>query len=112
MAVRMTKPWVELSPECVKTLTGQLGVYQLADAKGEIVFIGFAGGRSLFGLRGEVQKALGDAPSGATRFRVEVNQQYTTRYQELLMVHVHDHGDVPTGNKGQPLPRLGRLSPD
>lgn len=111
MAVRMTKAWTALTPGNVKKLTGQLGAYQLADAKGETVFIGFAGGRSLFGLRGEVEKALQDPPCGATQFRVEVNQQYTTRYQELLMVHVFDHGEVPAGNKGKPLPRLGRLSP-
>ncbi len=112
MAVRMTKAWTPLEPAAVKKLSGQLGVYQLADAKGDVVFIGFAGGRSLFGLRGEVEKALTEPPLGATQFRVEVNQQYTTRYQELLMVHVHDHGDIPAGNKGKPLPRLGRLSPN
>lgn len=111
MAVRLTKPWTPLELTAVKKLSGQLGVYQLADTKGVVVFVGFAGGRSLFGLRGEVEKALNDPPSGATQFRVEVNQQYTTRYQELLMVHVHDYGDVPAGNKGKPLPRLGRLSP-
>ena len=52
-----------------------------------------------------------ESRAGATQFRVEINQQYTTRYQELLMAHVADHGDVPTGNKGEALPRLGRLSP-
>lgn len=111
MAIRMTKPWTPLALETVKKLSGQLGVYQLADSKGDVVFVGFAGGRSLFGLRGEVEKALKDKPAGATQFRVEVNQQYTTRYQELLMLHVHDHGDVPAGNLGKPLPKLGRLSP-
>lgn len=110
MAIRMTKPWTSLTAETVGKLTGQLGVFQLADADDRVVFIGFAGGRSLFGLRSEVAKAADDV-TGATRFRVEINQQYTTRYQELLMVHVHDHGDVPAGNKGKPLPRLGRLSP-
>lgn len=111
MAVRMTKPWVALTPENVKKLPGQLGVFELADDTGRIVFIGFAGGRSLFGVRSELEKALAERPGGATQFRVEINQQYTTRYQELLMVHVYDHGDVPVGNVGKPLPRLGRLSP-
>lgn len=111
MAIRMTKAWVPLTPENVKKLPGQLGVFQLADAAGQCVFVGFAGGRSLFGVRSEIEKALADPPSGATQFRVEINQQYTTRYQELLMLHVHDHGGVPPGNAGKPLPRLGRLSP-
>lgn len=111
MAIRMTKAWTPLTAPNVKKLPGQLGVFQLANAAGTVVFIGFAGGRSLFGVRSEVEKALGDPPSGATQFRVEINQQYTTRYQELLMLHVHDHGAVPDGNVGKPLPRLGRLSP-
>ncbi len=111
MAVRMTKAWAALTPENVKALTGQLGVYQLADASDHVVMIGFAGGRSLFGLRGEVEKALKAPPAGAVKFRVEVNQQYTTRWQELLMVHVHDHGALPIENQKDPPPRLGRLSP-
>lgn len=111
MSIRMTKPWRELTPENVKALSGQMGVYQLANAKGDVVAIGFAGGRSLFGLRGEVEKALRDQTGGATQFRVEVNQQYTTRYQELLMLHVHDFGALPAINQLNPPPRLGRLSP-
>ncbi|MGE0765848.1 MAG: hypothetical protein AB7L90_05250 [Hyphomicrobiaceae bacterium] len=111
MAIRMTKPWAALTPDNVKKLPGQLGVFQLADEAGNVVFIGFAGGRSLFGVRSELEKAVAEPPSAATQFRVEINQQYTTRYQELLMLHVHDHGDVPAGNVGKPLPRLGRLSP-
>ena len=111
MAIRMTKPWAALTAANIKKLPGQLGVYELADDKGDIVFIGFAGGRSLFGVRSEVERAMTEKTAGATQFRVEINQQYTTRYQELLMVHVADHGEVPSGNKGGPLPKLGRLSP-
>lgn len=111
MAIRMTKAWTPLTAEHVRRLPGQLGVFQLADAAGEVVFIGFAGGRSLFGVRSEIEKALAEPPAGASQFRVEINQQYTTRYQELLMLHVADHGSVPRGNLGKPLPTLGRLSP-
>jgi hypothetical protein len=111
MSIRMEKPWIELTPEAVKALPGQLGVYQLADASGRVVQIGFAGGRSLFGLRSEIERALRERPAGAVRFRTEVNQQYTTRYQELLMLHVADHGALPVVNAADPPPRLGRLSP-
>ena len=55
MAIRLEKPWIALTPEAVKALPGQLGVYQLADAEGRVVYIGFAGGRSLFGLRSELR---------------------------------------------------------
>jgi hypothetical protein len=111
MAIRMQKPWTPLTPEAVRALPGQLGVYQLADAEGRIVFIGAAGGRSLLGLRGELEQALRERPGAALRFRYEVNQQYTTRYLELLMLHVADHGALPVVNAADPPPRLGRLSP-
>ena len=109
MAIRLAKPWIELTPEAVKALPGQLGVYQLADAGGLVVYIGFAGGRSLFGLRSELERALKERAGGAARFRYEVNQQYSSRYQELLMLHVADHGDVPTLNANDRPVHLGRL---
>jgi hypothetical protein len=111
MAIRMEKPWIALTSGAVKALPGQLGIYQLADSEGRVVYIGFAGGRSLFGLRGELERALRDRPGSAQRFRVEVNQQYATRYYELLMLHVADHGSLPVVNAADPPPRLGRLSP-
>ena len=111
MAIRLEKPWIELTPEAVMALPGQLGVYQLADAGGRVVHIGYAGGRSLFGLRSELERALKERPGGATRFRIEVNQQYTSRHLELLMLHVADHGSLPVVNAADPPVRLGRLSP-
>lgn len=111
MTIRMTKCWQPLTAGEVRALTGQLGVYELADAAGTVVFIGMAGGRSLFGLRGEVEKALASPPAGASQFRVEVNQQYLTRHQELLMLYVADHGALPVANRDAPPARLGRLSP-
>ena len=42
MAIRMEKPWIELTAEAVKALPGQLGVYQLADAAGKIVLHRFS----------------------------------------------------------------------
>jgi hypothetical protein len=111
MSIRLAKPWLELTPEAVKALPGQLGVYQLADPEGRVVYIGFAGGRSLFGLRSELERALRERPGGAARFRTEVNQQYTSRHLELLMLHVADYGSLPVVNAADPPVRLGRLSP-
>jgi hypothetical protein len=111
MAIRLEKPWIELTPEAVKALPGQLGVYQLADAGGRVVYIGAAGGRTLFGLRSELERALAERPAGADLFRCEVNQQYTSRHLELLMLHVADHGSLPVVNQADPPARLGRLSP-
>jgi hypothetical protein len=111
MAIRLAKPWIELTAASVAALPGQLGVFELADPQGSVVFIGYAGGRSLFGLRGELERALRERPGGATRFRYEVNQQYTSRHRELLMLHVADHGALPSVNEADPPPGLGRLSP-
>lgn len=111
MAVRMTKPWRPLTVEEAKKLSGNLGVYQLADAAGEIVYIGAATGLSLFGLRGEVIAKAETPPAGATQFRVEVNTAYRTRHGELLAAHMYDHGCLPAGNTDVDPARLGRLSP-
>ena len=111
MAIRMTKPWQALTEDEVRKLPAQLGVYQLANDDEEIVAIGFAGGRSLFGLRGELLDLVERAPHGATQFRCEVNMQYQTRYRELIMLHVADHDRLPPFNEVDPPINLGRLSP-
>jgi hypothetical protein len=111
MSIHCEKPWIALARDAVAALPGQLGVYQLADAEERIVYIGFAGGRSRFGLRGELARALEQRPGGARAFRYEVTQQYLSRYQELLMLHVAAHGALPLVNRADPPAALGRLSP-
>ncbi len=111
MAIRLTKPWQPLTHDRAKALPGQLGVYQLADDAGNVVAIGFAGARSLFGLRSELLECVNDPPYGATQFRIEVNSQYQTRFRELAMLHVADHGELPPYNRDDPPINLGRLSP-
>ena len=108
VAIRMTKTWRALEASEVARLPGQLGVYQVGDRAGEVLFIGVAGGRSRFGLRGELDAELARRGPGF-RFRVEVNTQYHTRYRELLMLHRADHGALPPEN--DPPPGLGRLQP-
>ena len=108
--LRLDKPWKPLTAEEAQRLPGQLGVYQIADAQGAILFIGEAGARSPFGLRSELQRELKERGAGC-QFRVEVNQQYRSRWFELLMVHKHDHGSLPPDNAKNPPPVLGRLSP-
>ena len=107
----MTKAWVPLDDAHVARLGGQLGVYEIAATDDDAVLrIGYGGGRSLFGLRGELQRELDARGVGAARFRVEVTMAYLTRYTELLMVHLADHGRLPSENDDDPA-RLGRLSP-
>ena len=111
MSIRLDNPWQKLSAQNVEALTAHLGVYAIRDAGGTFVRIGFAGGRSLFGLRGALADELARRPDDGFEFTTEINMQYTSRYAELLMVYVADHGDLPADNRDDPPPRLGRLSP-
>ncbi len=106
MAIRMTKPWMSVD-EALARLHGHLGVFQLADADENVLYIGFAGGRDIYGLKGAVGEALTAHPQ-ATRVRYEITTSYHTRYRELLMVHVADHGELPMEI---PPIKLGKLSP-
>ncbi len=46
LRLRLDKPWQKLTAETAQRLPGQLGVYQVADAEGIVLFIGQAGARS------------------------------------------------------------------
>ncbi len=111
MAVRMDKPWLPLI-EAYARLRGNMGVFQLADASGEVIYIGFAGGRAQYGLGGEVRDLAAQLPQ-ATRVRWEVTTAYQSRFRELLSVHQADHQALPAANVtlGHLPGRLGRLSP-
>ena len=111
MPVRLDKPWQPLNEEAISLIAGHLGVYQLADASEEIVYIGVADARSLFGLKGELKKAMAGPPAGATQFRAEVNMAYRTRHAELLQAYMHDHGELPVANTDVDPRMLGRLRP-
>ncbi|MBI5948240.1 MAG: hypothetical protein HY875_08890 [Chloroflexi bacterium] len=111
MAIELTKPWRELTTAGLAAVRGYLGVYEIGDDLGNVLYIGFAGGRSLFGLRGELERHLGDPAGRKTRFRVEVNTAYISRHRELLMAHAARHGALPELNRLEPVPPLGRLSP-
>jgi hypothetical protein len=39
-----------------------------------------------------------------------VNQQYLSRWEELLKIHKGDHGTVPPGNENHQPRRIGQLS--
>src|SRR3569833_2238815 len=75
MRLRLDKPWQKLTAETATRLPGQLGVYQVADAQGTVLYIGQAGARSPFGLRSELQREHRERGDGC-QFRDEVNQQY------------------------------------
>lgn len=106
MGLRLTKPWLS-NEQALAKVRGQMGVYQLADADGEVIFMSYAGGRSLGGLRGEITRSLAEQ-AHACQVRYEITTSYLSRYKELLMLHQAEHGVLPTHD---PKVRLGRLSP-
>jgi hypothetical protein len=109
MSVRLAKPWRPLDAASLASVPATVGVYEIADERGVVADIGFAGGRSLFGLRGELSRWL--AGDGHWQFRCEVTSQYLSRYTELLMVHVADHGSLPERVARRGEHPAGRLSP-
>ena len=111
MAVRLDKPWIALTGANVAAVAGHLGVYQLANAADEIVYIGVADARTRFGLGGELAGMRDDPPAGATQFRLEVTMAYRTRHLELLQAYLHDHGALPVANTDIDPSGLGRLRP-
>jgi hypothetical protein len=104
----LTKAWSACDAASIEALPGQLGVFELANAPGETLYIGCADARTLFGLRSAVRKSV-DEIADAVSFRVEVTTAYHSRWRELLMVHAADHGALPRHN--EPVAGLGRLSP-
>ena len=108
MSVRMTKAWSACDAANIEALPGQLGVFELASASGETLYIGCADARTLFGLRSAVRERVEEFNDVAS-FRVEVTTAYHSRWRELLMVHFADHGALPLHN--EPVAGLGRLSP-
>jgi hypothetical protein len=108
------RPFERLTAASAKAAGGYLGVYELAASEnGPVVRVGFAGGRSSFGLAGELAAEL-ERSGGELWFRCEVTMAYWSRYREVLMEHLRDEGRLPQGNEGEPLRlgRLGRRGPD
>ena len=111
----LTKPWQEATLENLGRTPAALGVYEIGDADGALLYIGFAGGRSRYGLRGEITNRVGQSRSNAAgsegaKFRYEVNQMYLTRYVELLERELKASGGLPPKNllPGEYIPSMVR----
>ncbi|MFV0524617.1 MAG: hypothetical protein ACK5RL_08980 [Acidimicrobiales bacterium] len=111
MGIRLTKPWIEWSPDRMAAIPAQLGVFELAGPDDSARYVGYGGGLDRFGLRSAIADAVTARPElGITAFRYEITHAYRSRHAELLMVHLADSGKVPIGNAGDSGP-VGRLRP-
>lgn len=100
----LNKPWTDYDPATARKLPGALGVYEIGDSEGNVLYVGFAGGKSRYGLRGEIMARFdpashqGALASQARKHRYEVNMMYMTRFVELLEKHEDALGVLPAGN--------------
>jgi hypothetical protein len=101
--------WTRLTTEAARAAGCYLGTYRLRNDQDEIVYIGYAGSRAAFGLRGLLEEHLRSATEPLW-FTTDVTSSYLTRYQELLMLHRFEHGGLPRYNR-ENIDRIGRLTP-
>jgi hypothetical protein len=100
----LRKPWETYDPADWKELSGSYGVYELADAGDSVIFIGYAGPRARFGLRGKImdhfsENELNPKIRGrVAKFRYEVNSMYYSRWVDLLGRFQEDYDTLPEGN--------------
>ncbi|MDE0874870.1 MAG: hypothetical protein OSA88_13500 [Acidimicrobiales bacterium] len=111
MGIRLDKPWERLDSDSVSSLQAQLGVYQVADDDGNVLSVGYAGAKHPFGIRSALEHEIRLHGKKATLFRYEFTSNYRSRWDELLMLHLHDHGQLPDHQRDEE-GRVGRLSPN
>ena len=111
MGIRLEKAWMDLNDETIASLPAQLGVYHVADSQGIVLSVGYAGARHLFGMRTALEEELRLHGDQATKFRFEFTANYRSRWDELLMLHLYDHGQLPSHQQAEQS-RIGRLSPN
>ena len=109
MGIRLDKPWQRLDDEAIDAMPAQLGVYHVADDAGTVLSVGYAGAREPFGLQSALRREI-EQHSGAAQFRCEFTSNYRSRWDELLMLHLADHGELPEPQRDQ-AQRVGRLTP-
>ena len=110
MGIRLDKPWQSLDDAAIEALPGQLGVYHIADADGTVLSVGYAGAREPFGMQSALRREIEQHGGAATQFRCEFTSNCRSRWDELLMLHLADHGELPEPQRNQ-AQRVGRLTP-
>ncbi len=112
MSIFMTKPWLKSSADELRSVPVSTGVYEIADADGTVIDIGFAGALEPFGLRSKLAALADEYAIDGMQFRFEEHVQYQSRYTELVLAHRSRHGVLPAkvAERGEVF--HGRLSID
>ena len=104
-------PWKEWAPYAdtplwgpeAKKLSGSNGVYEIADASGKTIYVGYAGSRARFGLRGKLKDHFSELETNPEIrgkghfFRYEVTSSYLSRWVEVVGRY-HQMDAMPAGN--------------
>ena len=80
----MKRPWYRLDASVVSRLPVNTGVFALRDTTTGTVSLHLAGGRSRFGLRGELEKVLSSNPESSFDFTYVSTNNYFTLYREIV----------------------------
>src|SRR3990172_95254 len=92
-------------------LSGSNGIYELADESLRVLYVGYAGSRARYGLRGKIVDHFSDHEpnpdiAGKARyFRYEVTSSYLSRWTEVIGRR-NELGALPPANaRAKELPR-------
>ncbi len=92
-------------------LAGSNGIYEIADEAFHVLYVGYAGSRARYGLRGKIVEHFSeretdpDIGGRARYFRYEVTSSYLSRWTEVIGRY-NEMGVLPPANvRAKQLPR-------
>ena len=117
-AWEIQRDWESYDPAKYREYSGSYGLYELADENYDVIYVGYAGGHAIYGLRGKIADHFSPNERNpvirerARYFRYEVNNMYLSRLVEVLGRYQEQRGKLPDGNvaSDEPLPTLARFT--
>jgi hypothetical protein len=94
-----------------RKLSGSNGIYELADENMRVVYVGYAGSRARYGLRGKLMDHFSDREPNleirgkARYFRYEVTSSYLSRWTEVIGRYNQLDALPPANRHARELPR-------
>jgi hypothetical protein len=94
-----------------RRLSGSYGIYELADENLRVLYVGYAGSRARYGLRGKLMDHFSERETNseitgrAVYFRYEVSSSYLSRWTEVIGRYNQLQRLPPANLKAKELPR-------
>ncbi len=110
------KPWADFREVPVwgpnaGRLSGSNGIYELADENLKVLYVGYAGSRARYGLRGKLMDHFSEREPNpeilgrAVHFRYEVTSSYLSRWTEVIGRYNQLERLPPANVKAREVPR-------